>query len=113
MWSRESVGLSKFSGRAAQDASPWKPGNWMEVRLIGQADRPSNGEKRGREVGDAGRFVPYRDWREEAAGSRKLKAAFLSRLGRGAPKRQLSRLRCLVNRLIRPPEIGLAPIFCV
>ena len=70
-----SDGLLKFEGLVVASASSRKAriadGGSTE---LSDDPAPLRGGNRGREE-VAGSFVPYRDWREGAAGSRKLKAA--------------------------------------
>ena len=85
----------------------------MEVRLIGQTDRRS---RDGDEAGMSGMLDASslnRDWREEAAGSRKLKAVSSRGSDRGAPVAPLERSRYLAENLIRLSKIGFGPIFRV
>jgi hypothetical protein len=85
-WGRESGSGCRSSGvwsSRTQVHGGWSPGR----RLGGSAKRPAGHTVEARTRSrEARSFVPYRDWREEAAGSRKLKAAFLSRLGPGRSK---------------------------
>jgi len=90
---------------------------FAEARKLGggSADRPSGLPltrwKRGRYVGDARSFVPYRDWREGAARCRKLKAASSRGSARGAPEAPLERPRCVAQNLIRPRKSASGRFF--
>ena len=113
-WSRESVGLSKFSERAAPGASSRQRGHWMEVRRIGQAEDRASGETHGRASRGCWKLRPLPGLARGSGRKPQTEGRFLSRLGPGRlRKRRSVGVRSLVNRLIRPPEIGLAPIFCV
>ena len=70
-----SDGPLKFEGLVAASASSRRSGSWMEVRPSCQTTRRAcaAGTEAGRGLLEASSL--YRDWREGAAGSRKLKAA--------------------------------------
>lgn len=71
---REIGRAAEVQGQTAQGESRWTSGSWMEVRPSRSLSCLLAGGDRAAAVG-AESFVPYRDWREGAAGSRKLKAA--------------------------------------